>query len=46
MAPNLLIVALAGRLEFQAIIFAASLRHAAPDVTAPLIVAEPRPEGA
>jgi hypothetical protein len=45
-APNLLIVAQAGRLEFQAIIFAASLRHAAPDFTGRLIVAEPQPEGA
>ncbi|WP_347138022.1 hypothetical protein [Paracoccus sp. SSK6] len=44
--PNLLIVAQAGRLEFQAIIFAASLRHAAPDFTGRLIVAEPQPEGA
>lgn len=45
-APNLLIVAQAGRLEFQAIIFAASLRHAAPAFTGRLIVAEPQPEGA
>ena len=45
-ASNLLIVAQAGRLEFQAIIFAASLRHAAPDFTGRLIVAEPQPEGA
>ena len=46
LAPNLLIVAQAGRLEFQAIIFAASLRHAAPGFTGRLIVAEPQPEGA
>ena len=46
LAPNLLIVAQAGRLEFQAIIFAASLRHAAPGFNGRLIVAEPRPEGA
>lgn len=46
MAPNLLIVAQAGRLEFQAIIFAASLRHSAPGFTDRLIVAEPRPDGA
>lgn len=45
-APNLLIVAQAGRLEYQAIIFAASLRHAAPGFAGRLIVAEPRPEGA
>ncbi|WP_295046756.1 hypothetical protein [uncultured Paracoccus sp.] len=46
MAPNLLIVAQAGPLEFQAIIFAASLRHAAPGFDGRLIVAEPQPEGA
>ena len=46
LAPNLLIVAQAGRLEFQAIIFAASLRHAAPGFTGRLIVADPQPEGA
>lgn len=46
MAPNLLIVAQAGRLEFQAIIFAASLRHCAPGWTGQLIVAEPQPLGA
>ncbi|WP_201281062.1 hypothetical protein [Paracoccus sp. AK26] len=45
-APNLLIVAQAGPLEFQAIIFAASLRHAAPDFAGRLIVAEPQPDGA
>ncbi|MFC3168097.1 hypothetical protein [Paracoccus fontiphilus] len=45
-APNLLIVAQAGRLEFEAIIFAASLRHSAPDFAGRLIVAEPRPDGA
>lgn len=45
-APNLLIVVQAGRLEFQAIILAASLRHAAPGFAGRLIVAEPQPEGA
>lgn len=45
-APNLLIVAQSGRLEFQAIIFAASLRHAAPGFMGRLIVAEPQPDGA
>lgn len=45
-SPNVLIVAQAGRLEFEAIIFAASLRHAAPGFTGRLIVAEPGPEGA
>ncbi|WP_265499390.1 hypothetical protein [Paracoccus beibuensis] len=44
--PNLLIVAQAGRLEYEALIFLTSLRAAAPDWTAPVIVAEPLPEGA
>ncbi|MFC0201439.1 hypothetical protein [Paracoccus rhizosphaerae] len=44
--PNLLIVAQAGRLQFEAVIFLASLRAAAPDWTAPVIIAEPLPEGA
>ena len=44
--PTLLIVAQAGRLEFQAIILAASLRHAGPGFAGRLIVAEPQPEGA
>lgn len=44
--PNLLIVAQAGRLEFEAVIFMASLRDSAPDWSGRVIVAEPRPEGA
>lgn len=40
---NLLIVAQAGRLEFEALIFAASLRHHAPGWTGQLFVAEPQP---
>ncbi len=44
--PNILIVAQAGRLEFEAIIFAASLRHAAPDFKGRLFVAEPQPVAA
>ncbi|MGR3398827.1 MAG: hypothetical protein ACU0CL_07245 [Paracoccus sp. (in: a-proteobacteria)] len=44
--PNLLIVAQAGRLQFEAVIFLATLRAAAPDWTAPVIIAEPLPEGA
>ncbi|MBK4216302.1 hypothetical protein JJJ17_10230 [Paracoccus caeni] len=43
---NVMIVAQAGRLEFEAIIFAASLRHAAPGWKGRLIVAEPLPEAA
>ncbi|WP_282603612.1 hypothetical protein [Paracoccus sp. PARArs4] len=43
--PNLLIVAQAGRLEYEAIILLASLRHAAPDWSGRVIVAEPLPEG-
>lgn len=44
--PNLLIIAQAGRLEYEAIIFAASLRHAAPNWQGRLFVAEPQPEEA
>ncbi|MDB6182019.1 hypothetical protein [Paracoccus fistulariae] len=44
--PNLVIVAQAGRLEYEAIIFAASLRHAAPGWQGGLYVAEPQPDGA
>jgi hypothetical protein len=42
---SLLIVGQAGRLEFEAIIFLASLRRASPDWQGKVIVAEPRPEG-
>lgn len=45
-APNVLIVAQSGRLEFEAIIFAASLRLAAPGWSGRLIVAEPQSAGA
>lgn len=41
MAPTVLIVAQAGRLGVDAVLFAASLRDVAPD--APLVVAEPQP---
>ena len=44
--PNLLIIAQAGRLQYEAIIFLASLRASAPGWTGRVIVAEPRPEGA
>ena len=44
--PNLLIIAQAGRLQYEAIIFLASLRVSAPKWTGRIIVAEPRPEGA
>lgn len=43
---NILIVAQAGRLEFQALIFAASLRAQSPDFNGRLIVAEPLPQDA
>ncbi len=43
---NILIVAQAGRLEYEALIFAASLRCHAPGFGGRLIVAQPRPEGA
>ncbi|SIT15492.1 hypothetical protein SAMN05421772_12613 [Paracoccus saliphilus] len=45
-AANLLIVAQGGRLQFEALIFAASLRHSSPDYPGRLIIAEPQPEGA
>ncbi|WP_245999159.1 hypothetical protein [Paracoccus methylarcula] len=43
---NLLIVAQGGRLQFEALIFAASLRQSSPDYPGRLIIAEPQPEGA
>lgn len=45
-ALNLLIIAQSGRLEFEAIIFTASLRRFAPGYGGRLIVAEPQPVGA
>lgn len=45
-SPNLLIVAQKGRLEYEAVIFLATLRRAAPSFMGRVIVAEPRPEGA
>ena len=44
--PNILAVAQAGRLEFEALILAASLRHSAPGWTGRLLIAEPQPHGA
>ncbi len=44
--PNLLIVAQAGRLEFEAVILMASLRAHAPDFTGTVFIAEPTPDGA
>lgn len=44
--PNLLIVAQAGRLEYEALILAASLRHASPGWGGRLIIAEPQSEAA
>ncbi len=40
---NVMIVAQRGRLEYEAVLFAASLRHAAPDFKGRLYVAEPQP---
>ncbi len=40
---NLMIVGQAGRLGYEAVLFAASLRHAAPAFAGRLFVAEPRP---
>ena len=40
---NILIVAQRGRLQYEALLFAASLRHASPDHAAQLFVAVPQP---
>ncbi|MEL7461084.1 MAG: hypothetical protein AAFX45_07290 [Pseudomonadota bacterium] len=40
---NILIVAAAGRLTYEAVLFAASLRHSDPDFAGRLIVADPAP---
>ena len=40
---NVLIVAQNGRLQYEAVMFAASLRHFNPDFTGRLVVAEPQP---
>jgi hypothetical protein len=40
---NVLIVAQAGRLQYEAILFAASLAHSDPDFTGRFIIAEPQP---
>jgi hypothetical protein len=45
MSFNLLAVGQAGRLEFEAILLAASLRHSDPDFAGTLFVAEPQPGG-
>ncbi len=42
-AFDILIVAQSGRLTYEAVLFAASLRHSAPDFNGRLVVAEPRP---
>jgi hypothetical protein len=46
MSFNIVIVAQAGRLQYEAVLFAASLRMFAPDFKGRLIVAEPQPGGA
>lgn len=43
---NILIVGQAGRLQYEALMFAATLRHSAPGFCGRLIVAEPAPGGA
>ncbi len=40
---NILIVGQAGRLGYEALLFAASLRHASPGFTGRLIIATPQP---
>ncbi|MHC0054855.1 hypothetical protein [Actibacterium sp. D379-3] len=42
-AFNIMIVGQAGRLQYEAVLFAASLRHCDPGFTGRLIVAEPQP---
>lgn len=42
-SPDIVIVAQAGRLQFEALLFAASLRHSDPEFTGRLVVAEPQP---
>lgn len=42
-SPTILIVAQSGRLTYEAVLFAASLRASAPNFTGKLVVAEPRP---
>lgn len=42
-AFNIVIVGQAGRLQYEALLFAASLRHASPDFSGRLFVAMPRP---
>lgn len=46
MRPNVMIVAQAGRLEYEALIFLASLRRFAPEWADRVFVAEPQPTGA
>jgi hypothetical protein len=43
MTFNLLAVGQSGRLEFEAILLAASLRHSDPDFPGTLFIAEPQP---
>jgi len=40
---NLIVVGQRGRLEYEALLFAASLRHSSPDFAGKLFVAEPQP---
>lgn len=42
-APTIIIVAQSGRLTYEAVLFAASLRASAPHFTGKLVIAEPRP---
>lgn len=40
---NIMVIGQSGRLQFEALLFAASLRHSAPDFAGRLFVAEPQP---
>ena len=42
-AFNIMIIGQSGRLQYEAVLFAASLRHSDPDFAGRLIVAEPQP---
>ena len=45
-SPNILVVAQAGRLQYEALLFALSLRRSSPDFSGRVIVAEPARSGA
>ena len=42
---NIVLVAQSGRLAYEALLFAASLRHSDPDFSGKLLICEPQPSG-